>query len=197
MKTVYRILLFILLALAALGIWSIVNKFSFQKTNRTEEAQVLLESVKKVAKLIAVEGYISEIYSYKDFHYYDFQPLRKQALVRVKAKVSVGYDFETITMEVNPDQRMLKLYNIPKPSILSIDHDLDYYDIQEGIFNSFSSQDMTELNKKAKEFIRSKALESELFASAEEQKKDILELISMMAKQSGWEVVIDEPVLKQ
>ena len=63
-----------------------------EKFRLTEQSQVLMEKIKTVAKLVTVEGYFSEVYDYQDYWNYDVSMFRKKALIRVKAKVSVGYD---------------------------------------------------------------------------------------------------------
>ncbi len=153
-----------------------------------ESAEVLLEKIKTVAKLVTVEGYFSEIYDYKDYYYYDLPFFRKKALLRVKAKVSVGYDLGQMRIDAYPERRLIVISNIPDPTIISIDHDLDYYDISEGTFNAFNEEDYDRINRNAKQFIEAKALESDLIERAEEQGNRILEVIEFMATNAGWRV---------
>ncbi len=153
-----------------------------------ENAQVLLERIQKVAKLVTVEGYFTEVYDYKDYWGYDLPFLRKKALLRVKARVSVGYDLERMKVELRPERGVLIISNIPDPEIISIDHDIDYYDISEGTFNSFSEADYNRLNARAKEYIEARALESDLMEQAAEQGNQLLEVIEFMAKSAGYEV---------
>ena len=77
---------------------------------------------------------------------------------------------------------------MPDPTILSIDHEVDYYDLQEGTFNGFSAEELTKLNKNAKDFIEKKALESSLMQTAEAQLNSTFEVIKFMAEEAGWEV---------
>ncbi|MBK9982670.1 MAG: DUF4230 domain-containing protein [Saprospiraceae bacterium] len=42
---------------------------------------------------------------------------------------------------------------MPPAEILSVDHDLDYYDLSEGFFNSFSTEDYNKINADAKDFV--------------------------------------------
>ncbi|RMF24616.1 MAG: DUF4230 domain-containing protein [Bacteroidetes bacterium] len=170
----------------ALGIWLARCWYQSRQSTTSEDATVLLERMQQVAKLITVEGYFSEIYDYKDYWHYDILPLRKKALLRVKAKVSVGYDLSRLEFEARPEERLIVLSNLPDPEILSIDHDIDYYDIQEGIFNSFSREDYNRLNAEAKELIRKRALESHLFLVAEEQSNQLQEMMRFMAESAGW-----------
>lgn len=163
-----------------------------------EESQVLLEKVKTVTKLIAVEGEFAEIYDYKEYWKYDISPLRKKALVRVKARVSVGFDLNNMGIQAYPEERKLVISNIPDPKILSIEHDLDYYDITQGSFNAFTPEDYNKINKNAKAMIEKKAMESQLFEMAEQQGNELFEIIRFMVEGMGWQLEFQSsPGLKQ
>jgi len=160
--------------------------------NSSEKVQVLLEKIEQVSKLISVEGHFSEVYDYKEYKSYDIAMFRKKALVRVKAKVSAGYDLGQ--MKVSSDQltKTIKITNIPEIEILSIDHNLDYYDITEGSFNKFSEADLNKINERAKEFIRKTALESEIVQNAEIRGNKVFELIRYMVENAGWTLEIEQ-----
>ena len=185
-----------------LGIFAAKKYYQFGETVSKQSSQVLLERMKSVAKVIAVEGHFSEIYTHEDYYNFDLSPFRKKALLRVKAKVSVGYDLENMKMEANDATKIISISNIPDPEILSIEHDVDYYDIQEGTFNSFSEQELTDLNRRAKKFIEEKAKSDNLglLPAAEEQKLKMLESIKMIANTAGYEVkeltVYEENIIK-
>lgn len=153
-----------------------------------EQSKVLLEKVKTVAKLITVEGYFSEVYNYKDYWGYDFFPFQKKALVLVKAKVSVGYDLGTMNMKADSKTKTLYVSQPPLPQILSIDHDLSYYDISEGTFNSFSAEDYTKIQGKVKDFIKEKADQSDLKQKAQAQGNQMLDVIRFMVESAGWKM---------
>ena len=167
------------------------NLFNY-KQHVHEEAQVLLSRIEKVSKLVTVDGYFSEVYDYKDYYGYDWKIFRKKALIRVKAKVSVGYDLENISVEVDESSRTISIGGLPEPTILSIDHDLDYYDLSEGTFNSFSTSDLTKLQDQAKDYIAARAANSDLINQAEERGKEILQSIAWMVESHGWTMVVDE-----
>ena len=169
-----------LLFLMGAVLWTTRAWYTKENISKEEQSVILLEKIKTVAKLVTVEGYFSEMYDYKDYWKYDISPLRKKALVRVKGKVSVGYDLGQMKLEAFPDQKRITISEIPDPSIISIEHDLDYYDITEGTFNSFSPKDYNEINKNAKEKIRQTALGSDLFLKAEEQSNQLLDLIQLL-----------------
>ncbi|HHH55095.1 MAG TPA: DUF4230 domain-containing protein, partial [Bacteroidetes bacterium] len=150
----------------------------------------VLAQVKNVLKLGTVEGYFNDIYSYKEYYGFDISPFQKKALIRVKAKVLIGVDLEKVKIDINDSKRSVVVSNITKPGILSLDHDLDYYDITEGTFNSFSVEDYNKMNKQAKIFIRQKAWESDLFRKSQEQFEQHIELLDKILKSYGWVLTI-------
>ena len=185
------LLLFTLVAVFAAGILLTRWYFKRQEAVVQESGVVLLERIKQVAKLVTVEGYFSEIYDYQDYYGYDLSLFRKKALIRVKAKVSVGYDLEKMKVTADTPTKTIRLSGIPAAEILSIDHDLDYYDVQEGFFNEFSTEDYDKLNAAAKEFIRKKALESDLVKSAATQRNNLIETMKFMTESTGWKLEVE------
>jgi len=184
-----KVLIGLAVALAfALGIWLTRNYYKGLEVKSEEQQQVLLEKIKSVSKLITVEGYFSEIYDYKEYWGYDLSPFQKKALIRVKAKVSVGYDMSNMQIDADALTKTITISELPDPEILSIDHDLDYYDTSEGLFNSFTPQELTRLNQKAKNYIREKADESDLIIAAVEQGNKTTDIIKFMAESMGWTV---------
>ncbi len=155
---------------------------------KEESSNVLLEKIETVCKMITVEGHFSEVYDHKDYYWYDISPFRKKALLKVKAKVSVGYDLKKAHFEIKPLQKKLIISRLPDPEILSIDTDLSYYDLSEGSFNQFKAEELTELNRRAKQLIEEKAKSSDLMEIAVRQGNDIFELIELIAKESDFTV---------
>ncbi len=179
-----------IVAVFALGVFVTRYLYETRKIEVQENSDVVLEQIKTVAKLISVEGYFSEVYDYQDYWGYDWSWFRKKALVRVKAKVSVGYDLGQMKIDALPEEKTIVVSNLPKPEILSIDHDLDYYDISEGTFNSFTEADYNRINTNAKKYIEARAQESNLIKTAEEEGNQALELMRFIAESAGWKFVI-------
>ncbi len=181
-----------LLLVFGLGVLLTRYYFAFKVDQKVEEkADVLLERVKTVAKLVTVEGYFSEVYNYKDYWGYDWGIFRKKALMRVKARVSIGYDLSKMKIEAVAEERKLYLTNIPEPEVISIEHDIDYYDLQQGAFNSFSEEDYNKLHKDAKNYILAKVDESDLAEQAQAQGNEMIDLIRFMTESAGWIVVVE------
>jgi len=189
-KTLKYLFFIALLAVIALGIWKFKHLFSPSQVNVISSKEIILERMEKVNKLITLEAYYSEVYDYKDYYYYDFSPFRKKALIRIKAKVSVGYNFENIHMEAEEESKTVTIFGIPDPEILSIDHDLDYYDLSQGTFNSFTEEDYNKMNKNAKDFIREKAQDKAVFDQAAEKKDELIEMFQWMLEAAGWKLVV-------
>lgn len=185
----YLFLLVLTLGVTLVGFYMFKNQIF--KSQQAENTTIILDKIKTVTKLISVEGQFSELYSYKESYEYDFFNLfSKKILLRVNAKVSVGYDFEKVNMSIDSLTKTVTLNELPVPEILSIDHNLDYYDISEGTFNSFTPQELTNINKKAKDFIASKAKTAQILQTAEAQKQDYIKMMDMALKSGGWKLVI-------
>jgi hypothetical protein len=163
---------------------------------KTETSQVLLERIQNVCKLISVEGYFSEVYEYSDYWGYDISLFKKKALIRVKAKVSAGYDMTKMKIDTEEATKTMTISNIPEATILSIDSDLDYYDISEGTFNSFKPEELTKVTQKAKDYVRQQAEKSTLLNSAKEQGNKVLDVAKLMGESMGWKVVVKPNVVK-
>ena len=184
-----KIIIAVLLVFFFLGGVLLTKKYyEWQEIKVREQSQVLLEKIKKVYKVVTVEGHFSEVYDYEDYWGYDFSPFRKKALVRVKAKVLAGYDLDQLSIEAFPEEKKIIISELSKPIILSIEHDLDYYDLTAGTFNAFTKEDYNKINAKAKQYIVEKAAESDLLKSAEQQGNQAIDMIQFMAQNAGWTV---------
>ncbi|MCB0527521.1 MAG: DUF4230 domain-containing protein [Saprospiraceae bacterium] len=180
----------LLIAVFSIGAW-LSYRYFVPQSKPVEDSSVLLEKIQEVTKLITVEGQFSEIYNYSEYQGYFTMLWDKKVLVRVRATVSAGYDLERLHLEADPATKTIHMSALPEPEILSIDHTLDYYDISEGLFSSFTPDDYNRINKRAKELIREQALNSNLMPAAREQAGKMLELIRFMVESAGWTLVIE------
>lgn len=184
-----KIILFAsILFIFLLGGWAGWYFFSPKHTT-VEESQVMLERVRAVMKLVTVEGDYSEVFSQNDYQGYFTFFWDKKILVRVNATVMAGYDLQKVKIESDIATKTIKIGPMPKATILSIDEKVDYYDISEGVFTSFSPEDYTRINARVKEIIREKA-QTSLLPNAEEQGKKTLEMMKGMIESAGWKVEI-------
>jgi lipopolysaccharide export LptBFGC system permease protein LptF len=183
---------FLLMGVVLLGLWWWLKSSVFSPI-QTENTTIMLEKMKTVTKLISVQGQFSELYDHKEEFEYDYFGLfSKKIILRVTATVSVGYDFEKMQMDIDSTKRTVTLKAIPKPSLLAIDHDLDYYDITEGTFNEFTPAEYNTINKKAKEKIADNPAMSQLLVKAESQKTQYLSMMDIALKSAGWKLIVKE-----
>ena len=190
--------LFLLLIAFGAGIF-LTHSFYSSKNNRitTESVVVMAEKITDVLKLVAVEGRFSEIYSYEDYRGWNWFPLRKKVLVKVDATVSVGFDLEDFCVYADESRRKVVINQPAPPSILSVDHQLSYYDISQGAFNVFSASDYNRIHTRAKEFILVTAsANTDLFERANAQWSEVIASFGQLLFTMGWEleVIPWEPV---
>jgi len=88
-----------------------------EKEITVQQSTMLLEKVRSVCKLISVEGDFAEIYRYENRkeHFMNLFSSKKKALIVINAKAHIGYDFKTLKMSADPDNRTIVLGNFPPP----------------------------------------------------------------------------------
>ncbi|MCD6544704.1 MAG: DUF4230 domain-containing protein [Flavobacteriaceae bacterium] len=167
-----------------------LNYLKLQKKNEVTSAQsvILMEKMRKVWKLITVEGDFAEIYHYENTkeRFLSMISSKKKAILLINAKAHIGFDLSKIKMEAINEKKVVKLTEFPKPEVLSLETDLKYYDKKEGLFNKFDSSDLTELNVKAKDFVMSKIPESGLLKTAENEALEAVLMMQSIVETIGW-----------
>lgn len=186
METFFIIIISILVTLA---IVTLVKQF---KTKRLTNSQsvILLDKIKKVCKLITVEGDFAEIYHYEDVkeRFLKLVTSRKKALVVINAKAHIGFDLSKIQMDSDIKTKTVKMYHFPQPEVLSVETDLNYYDKKDGMFNKFEASDLTELHNEAKLHIMNKVPESGLYEIAKKEALESVLLIENIVETIGWKL---------
>lgn len=175
------------LVLGGLIFYLIGQKSWFGKSDSTREvSHSVVNSIEKVFKIVSAEGHFSEIYDYSQTtQVLSFIPSTKKALVIINAKVLMGFDFKKVKWEADETNNTLKIIYFPEPEILSIEPDVKYYNIDNGLFNKFSPEDLTKLQSTAKERLTETALKSNLPKIASEQAKTLL---LELTKMNNWQL---------
>jgi len=185
-------LLFLGLAFGAVVSFFVFRKFSSSSNKRITQNQsvVLLDKIKKVAKLVTVEGEFAEIYHHENTKekFLGLYTSKKKAIVLINAKTNIGFDFRKIKMQSDNKNKTIVLSNFPAPEVLSIEPDIRFYDIQNGLLNSFNSEDLTEINKQAKEHILNKIPESNLMQTANQEALNAIVLMESLVETIGWKL---------
>ncbi|MFT5884683.1 MAG: hypothetical protein ACI9IP_001140 [Arcticibacterium sp.] len=187
-------LLFIIaLAIGSLAAWQIFSwRYKLGKRKKKEQIQaestVLLERIEKVFKVILAEGYFAEIYDHNSKkEIWGIFASTKKALVVAKAKVSVGFDFSKMKWRIEEGSRKVIIEHFPEAEVLSVDPDYKFYDINQGMFSKFNTEDYTKILGEAKGLMLDTAMESDLPASANRQ---IEVIIKQLASSMNWELDI-------
>ena len=191
---------FILALILTLALGIYIAKWWYQTDNQRtqQESQVLLEQVKAVTKLVTTEGYFSEIFSETDTKSYFGIPSTKKVLIKVKAKVSAGFNLSNMKIDANQATKTLHISQIPPPEIISIEPEISYYDIANGVFNQFSSEDYTRLNKRAVDVVKEQALKSDFLNNVTQQGQRNFDALRTLAESMGWRFEIESGMqLKQ
>ena len=161
-----------------------------QKSKDQTQAQstVLMEKIRKVWKLITVEGEFAEIYHYENTkeRFMSMVSSKKKAVLLINAKAYVGFDLSQIRMEAITEKKTIKLTEFPEPQVLSLETDLRYYDKKEGLFNKFDSSDLTEVSSKAKDHVLEKIPESGLLDTARSEALEAVLLVQNIVETIGW-----------
>lgn len=155
-----------------------------------QQSTVLLDKIRSVCKLVSVEGDFAEIYHYENTkdRFMSLLRSKKKALIVVKAKAHIGYDLTKLDLKADTEKKRIILNNFPEPEVLSIEPDLQFYDIKNGLFNSFSPDDLTKLNQEAKEHIKQKIPESGLMDTARKEALQAVLLVEKIVETIGWKL---------
>jgi hypothetical protein len=184
--------IFLGLILGAISMYWLFTLFSKKKSKELTEHQstVLLEKIRSVCKLISVEGDFAEIYKYENTkeRFMSLVSSKKKALIVINAKAQIGYDLKKIFMHADNEKKKIILTNFPEPEVISIEPELEFYDIQNGLFNSFTPNDLTSLNKEAKKHILEKIPESGLMDTAKREAVEAVLLIEKIVETIGWKL---------
>lgn len=149
-------------------------------------SHTVIESIKRVFKIVVAEGQINEIFNYENTKkLLKVIPSTKKALVIVRAKALIGYDINKCKWEIDDVNKKIRLINFPKPEILSLDTDFNYYYFEDDLFNFISRKDLQEIQYLAKEQINNSVLQSDLLKIAADQMKLLLgEVITV----NNWDI---------
>jgi hypothetical protein len=180
----------IFIGMVLAGVVWYLSKSRFQKEKTQEQSVILLEKIRNVAKLITVESEFTEIMHYTDTKDWLFNLFKskKKALVITKSRVMVGFDMRKMRMETDAGRKVLRIIEFPQPEILSIETDVEYYDITHGKFNKFKAEDLTRINQSIKENIRNKIPETGMLDVARSKALDSVHMIEQIVEAFGWKL---------
>lgn len=163
-----------------------------QKSILKENTMLLQQELRNVSKLVVTEGHFAEVYNYKDSKAL-FGPLvtaNKKALVVVNADVSIAYDMSKIDYDVDEENKVLKIAQIPEPEI-SISPDFEYYDVTADYLNPFDADDYNTIKRNVNASLTKKIEASSLRSNAENRLLSELSRILVLTDTMGWTLVYE------
>ena len=163
-----------------------------QKSILEENTMLLQQELRNVSKLVVTEGHFAEVYNYKDSKEL-FGPLvtaNKKALVVVNADVSIAYDMSKIDYDVDEENKVLKITQIPEPEI-NISPDFEYYDVTADYLNPFDADDYNTIKRNVNASLMKKIEASSLRSNAENRLLSELFRILVLTDTMGWTLVYE------
>lgn len=185
-----KILLGAVIALALVFVYKSCTEDRTQKSILEENSMLIQEELRNVSKLVVTEGHFAEVYSYKDSKEL-FGPLvtaHKKALVVVNADVSVAYDMSKIDYEVDQENKLLSIIQLPEPEI-AINPDFEYYDVSADYLNPFNASDYNAIKRNVNKSLMKKIEASSLRSNAENRLLSELSRILVLTNSMGWTLV--------
>ena len=140
-----------------------------------ENSHTVVESMRRVFKVVCAEGEFHEIYDYENTKkLFKILPLTKKALVIVTARVMVGFDFEKCEWKIDPATHRITVVSFPQPEILSLEPEFKYYYFEEDLFHLIGREDLLRIQEEGKKQVRIAALNSGLTKIAIDQMRTML-----------------------
>lgn len=187
--------LFIGILLFGAGILVSWNFFNAKPQQAEISSQIVVNRIEEVCKMVTVEGFFSEEVEYKeesDFSsYMDYLLIKNYlpvtARLKVNATVLVGFDMNNIKIDAFEEERRIVVSNIPDAEILSVDHEIAYFEKDEWrFFSELDESDYIYLNKEAEAKIRAAAQSSDLMVAANKNGNRMVDMMRFIAESSGW-----------
>jgi hypothetical protein len=157
---------------------------------------LIQEQLKNVGKLIVTEGSYAEVFSYADSKkfYFDMFSSDKKALIIVNAKASISYDLSEVKTKIDANNKTVVITNIPEPD-LSINPNIEYYDIKQDYLNQFNASDYNKIKKRVESSLREKIEASELRLNAQNRLISELQKIYILTNSMGWKLEFNDKLI--
>ena len=161
------------------------------------DTALIQEQIKNVGKLVVTEGHFSQVMTYKDQKKYlaDLISFDKKALVVINADVTVAFDLSKVTYDIDAENKILTITNIPKEEI-KISPDIKYYNVDQSTFNEFTGDDYNKINKIAKANLAKKIEKSTLKSNAKNRLISELSKILIVTNSMGWKLKYDGEIVE-
>lgn len=172
----------------------------FTRNNDTStieyDTDLIQTQIKNVGKLVVTEGHFAEVLTYKDKKqtYIPGLSFDKKAIVVINADVTVAFDLSQIKYDIDSENKILTIVNIPKEEI-KISPDLKYYDTQSSTFNEFNAEDYNKINAVVKKNLSKKIEKSSLKSNAKNRLISELSKMLVLTNTMGWTLKYEQTII--
>jgi hypothetical protein len=183
--------LFIGLAIVAVVTFCLFRPFSANTNDNSQnQSAVFREKICAVCKFITVVADFAEIYYYQNVKekIANFLVCKKKAIVLINARAYIGCYLSKIRWAIDTVNTINRLTEFPQQQLLSIEKDFNYYDKSKVWANYFTSDDLTEVIRNAKQHIIDKVPESGLMEQAHREELNTIQLMEGLAETIGWKL---------
>ncbi len=168
-----------------------------EKESLVVSTNLIEKQLQNVGKLIVTEGTYGQVHTFEDTErYMRGVNSTKKALVISNAKATVAYDLKQIVTEIDKDNKTVTITQIPEP-ILSIDPNIEYFDIENGIINRFDAEDHNEILRQIEDSLRTTIGNSDLMANAQNRLISELQKLYILTNSMGWTLRYQEQEIKE
>ncbi|MRI02567.1 DUF4230 domain-containing protein [Kriegella sp. EG-1] len=184
-----KIIFGVVIALVTVFIFRSCVDSKEEKTILQENSMLLQKQIENVSKLVVTEGHFAEVYNYKDSQllFGSLISANKKALVVVNAEVTVAYDLSKINFEIDQDNKILRIKNIPEAEV-KINPDFEYYDVTADYFNPFDERDYNRIKKNVNKSLLKKVEASSLKINAQNRLLSELQKFYILTNSMEWKL---------
>lgn len=164
---------------------------SCEKKSYTEDSRVIAYQINKMNKMVVAEQSLSEIYTHTSKKSLpgleSLYSADKKVTMLVNGKVQASYDLSKMEVELDSINKKILIKSIP-PVDLKVYPDVDFFDMDQSVFNKFEKDDLNEIKKRGIAKMEEKIDRNKLKSEAHQQLIQNLSDIYQIAKIYGWEI---------
>lgn len=177
----------IVIAFVIVAVFTVRYFYRSDNSSIEYNTNFIQQQINNVGKLIVTEGHFSEVLTYRDTKGYILNMLtsEKKALIIVNAEVTVAYDLRQVTYDIDKENKVITIKDIPKEEI-KIHPDIKFYSIEHGTLNPFTGDDYNKINKTVRENLKKKIAASTLKTNAQNRLISELSKILILTNSLGW-----------
>lgn len=109
--------------------------------------------------------------------------------------MTIAYDLEKLTYKLDEDTKTLQILSIPDHEV-SINPDLEYYDIKEDFLNQFEAEDYNSIKETVNTSLKVKIEKSTLVSNAQNRLISELAKFYILTESLGWKLTYNGEQVK-